>query len=1029
MPTPKAPWSPSLVRLGLLANSLLACVATAWTPVAQTPRSPTLFLDLQTSATAPPRSSTPASVFSSAGTAWFTATTPGTGHELWSTDGTTAGTRVFDELGTGASIGSFGEHVLLPDGTLVACCWTPATGHAIYARAPGATRWTLLADPWPMENGEAVEHMAVWGTECWFLANDSTPHIELWRTDGTPGGTRLAEDVALAASRRDERVHEMLGSSSGLWITAGDSDRWLWWKAAANTPSVAVADSQGPIEAWSLWGSLAGRLVFVAPSARFGLEPWISDGTVAGTIPLQDIVPGWFQSGPKLLAVEPTRIWFSASSVNERNELWVTDGTVAGTRMVIDLAPGVANGIPGSGAAALPAFGGLVFVGFRPQVGTELFFTDGTAAGTRLLLDIRPGTAGCFPDSLFAARNRVWFRATDATSGKELWSTDGTAAGTRLELDVRPGSEDGAAEVIGDTTNGLVLVVDDPLTGIEPWRFDPTTGAASLLANLAVDPINGGSGIHHLTHHDAFAWFVASRNGTDFEAFATDGTLGATTSLPSPSVTDIDRIQPLGAVSAGLLFRVFVPTSGNELWITDGTATGTHRVLNLDNSSGNRVIQDVVAWNDGLWFLWSNGGGFGLWHTDGTAAGTGPAPGFPNGTAFRPRLGHAGWLWGVGNDAQHGNEPWRSDGTEAGTRRIADISPGTGDARAYWFTPLGDRVFFWATSPTGGSEPWVTDGTAAGTFQLADVVPGGSTFLHDVGVLDDRVVFLAQTVANGVEPWVTDGTLAGTRQLVETVPGADHQPPSDLRRAGDRLLFTVYPNRGSAAIWTTDGTPAGTVSLLGAATLGAAVLGSAYPMGDDGSFVFVADEATHGRELWASDGTLAGTRIVADSFSGQAPSEPTGFTRFRDAVLFEADDGLTGRELHRIPLADFGAAVASPIGRGCGAHLDAGGAPEIGRSFTLRIQASGGGPAGLVFDTAPSFGAPRPGCEIHLRNPTVLGNYATDAQGMASLPVQVPNDPALVGTLLYLQSVHLRSGGPLFGTLELTEGLELLVGR
>ena len=71
----------------------------------------------------------------------------------------------------------------------------------------------------------------------------------------------------------------------------------------------------------------------------------------------------------------------------------------------------------------------------------------------------------------------------------------------------------------------------------------------------------------------------------------------------------------------------------------------------------------------------------------------------------------------------------------------------------------------------------------------------------------------------------------------------------------------------------------------------------------------------------------------------------------------------------------------------------------------------------------------RPGCEIHLRNPTVLGNYATDAQGRAGLPVQVPNDPALVGTLLYLQAVHLRSGGPLFGSLELTEGLELLVGR
>ena len=54
---------------------------------------------------------------------------------------------------------------------------------------------------------------------------------------------------------------------------------------------------------------------------------------------------------------------------------------------------------------------------------------------------------------------------------------------------------------------------------------------------------------------------------------------------------------------------------------------------------------------------------------------------------------------------------------------------------------------------------------------------------------------------------------------------------------------------------------------------------------------------------------------------------------------------------------------------------------------------------------------------------------STSATGVATLRLDLPVDPALAGLLLYLQAGVVRAGGPLGGELELTQGLELLIGR
>jgi ELWxxDGT repeat protein len=77
-------------------------------------------------------------------------------------------------------------------------------------------------------------------------------------------------------------------------------------------------------------------------------------------------------------------------------------------------------------------------------------------------------------------------------------------------------------------------------------------------------------------------------------------------------------------------------------------------------------------------------------------------------------------------DALHGEELWRSDGTEAGTIPVIDLKPGGGSFPGY-FRVFQKRLFFSADGGKG-FEPWVSDGTTEGTISLGDLNPTGSSY-------------------------------------------------------------------------------------------------------------------------------------------------------------------------------------------------------------------------------------------------------------------------------------------------------------
>ena len=186
-------------------------------------------------------------------------------------------------------------------------------------------------------------------------------------------------------------------------------------------------------------------------------------------------------------------------------------------------------------------------------------------------------------------------------------------------------------------------------------------------------------------------------------------------------------------VAAGdtLFFTADDGEHGIELWRSDGTEDGTTLVRDINPGELDSNPQFLLPMGDGVDLIADDGvHGLELWHSDGSEAGTVMIADInPDGGAFGTEtfffsFGQLGeMLYFAATDGSSGVELWRSDGTDTGTTRVADIAPGAESSFPAFLTPDGDRILFQACEPEGGCEPW--EARADGSVdRLVDLSPG-----------------------------------------------------------------------------------------------------------------------------------------------------------------------------------------------------------------------------------------------------------------------------------------------------------------
>ena len=371
-----------------------------------------------------------------------------------------------------------------------------------------------------------------------------------------------------------------------------------------------------------------GKFIFMAFKDTAGYELWASDGTKAGTKFIKDVYAGSNYSNIFYPTEFAGKVYFSASSKGYGRELWMTDGTDTGTQLVKDINLHTI----GDGPEQLTVYKGkLYFTMDNWTHGKELWVTDGTSTGTTMLVDINLGKNSSWPRGFTEYQGKLYFSADDGTNGRELWVTDGTSTGTTMLKDILPGngnSDPGAFFV--STTNELFFRATTPATGYELWKTDGTTNGSQMIKDISGDSTDGikfqGSE-YAMVNYNSKVYFRGSDTTHGTELWVTDGTSSGTKLLK-----DINTVASLNRSSAPWGFTLFknkiyfsaTDTSSNiELWVSDGTSAGTNLFKELRSGRvyGGAARLFMVYKNHLYMKAQLDTGGWQLIRCDGTASG------------------------------------------------------------------------------------------------------------------------------------------------------------------------------------------------------------------------------------------------------------------------------------------------------------------------------------------------------------------------------------------------------------------------
>lgn len=463
-------------------------------------------------------------------------------------------------------------------------------------------------------------------------------------------------------------------------------------------PAVALVTASGqnvevsptvPIYDWNgvafFWGQQSGTQ---------GFEPWISDGTAAGTMQLRDINPGAASSIPQLEAGD--------SSDNYETVVMEVGGR-------------------------------LFFAADNGTQGTELWTTDGTSAGTRLVRDIAIQTVSTapissFPRNLTNVNGVLYFSADNNINGRELWRTDVTGSSVRMVADITVGAT-GGLDVSGFV--GKWANIGDDLI-FTAANFSSFTGISPGVSLEVWKTINGGTGVQLLSD-------IASGSGSSF---------------PNNYV----------AMGNQVFFAATTSGTGEELWVTDGTTAGTFLLRDINPGSASALFGNFT-----------NNFNF---------------------DQLTPiNNGTANLLYFKANNGSIGRELWRTDGTTAGTILVADLDTDAGfGSDPEFFANLGGRLVFGARDTNFNDNLYISDGTPGGTTVIGSGLAGSVVDSpRDMTAVASVVAFVPDpfvNLARDNEVWLTDGTTAGTTPA-NTTRNTALLDPQGLVTVGNVVFMTV----------------------------------------------------------------------------------------------------------------------------------------------------------------------------------------------------------------------------------------------
>lgn len=687
---------------------------------------------------------------------------------LWKSDGASAPTELVADLGTIIG-GGWAERITIAAGRLV-IHWFREWGNVELWTCTLAGRDFAKVSPEPAAVWKEVRGVAGFGKRLVFRVRGEDDRWELWASDenaavavkiplkGEEGAVLQAGDGCVEWNGGIYfPVHG--GEGGGLWRTDGTPEGTDLVKRSKFEVSVPGADHL-----------VAGRehLYFQLPGDD-GWELWKTGGKGTRSRRVSRLLDSDPYTEGAAVAVWNDQILFAAGRGNPANALWKTGPRDIATRRLTRPEKSTGSSfLSNSRSAPYEVIGNklLSFVRESRDAGCELRVVRG-AGGRSADIWNHAGALG-YAGSVSFLQNfgRSAIFSVNGIDARQMWVTDGTRGGTMLLSD-HPGGSLGKTAMSGGAHFYQVLPDGNPAKA-SLWRTDGTREGTALVSGpdgVPVVPVFGEMADFRGALH-----FVGETSDGRTALWRSDGTPYGTYVVKDWGCAQGDYSPSGLAVIGDRLSITLTGPLAQLLWTSDGTSEGTRQVQERYHEN---TVDDIGVSHDvgGLQIFTARGRSmdrpYQWWRSDGTDEGTFPLlPGLsdqhvlplPPGSGYSVVAGSRMFYAGMevsGNDLDV--EPWVTDGTADGTRKLKDIRNGPERSNPGRFVAAGNHVCFVADDGEHGAELWISDGTEEGTRLLADVEPGRlSSYPDDLRVLDGKLYFHAHRSATGRELYVVE---------------------------------------------------------------------------------------------------------------------------------------------------------------------------------------------------------------------------------------------------------------------------------
>jgi ELWxxDGT repeat protein len=211
------------------------------------------------------------------GTLFFAASDGAHGSELWKSDGTLSGTVPVKDIRPDG--GSYPTSLANVNGTLFFSADDGVNGRELWKSDGTATGTTLVKDIYPggslsyygnyYVNSSSPTNLTNVNGTLYFSAYDAANGWELWKSDGTAGGTALVKDIA--AGTVDSLPSDLTNVNGTLFFSAYDgSGSWKLWRSDGSAAGTMAVTKVAP----TALTNVNGTLCFSVDDGPHGRELW-----------------------------------------------------------------------------------------------------------------------------------------------------------------------------------------------------------------------------------------------------------------------------------------------------------------------------------------------------------------------------------------------------------------------------------------------------------------------------------------------------------------------------------------------------------------------------------------------------------------------------------------------------------------------------------------------------------------------------------------------------------------------------------